>query len=362
MLDATAAAFQHSQRESASRFSTDIRPLELETIPPQQVEALNAFYRPRPSLKFQFAGRNVRLSPTWLEEEPDISDPYTVTIKMDGHMAELVLPKSILELIFAHLDPSIPFDDLYADHRAIVLECVSSMALEKLEADLECTLSIVTVARGPNRWGGSDVPLLPMVLQIQGIGIAWCLLRLEPAYLLRFANLLNRAGGSKRPWLDVPAKICVRWASVRLSLEEVQTLKAGDIIMLDHTCGQPGVAVAVVEDHLIVPVALTQNGYRVTGMPRPAYGSGLEWSLPATHMTESDMVDASLGSVPLNVFFEYGRLHSSLQQIRTLSTDHVYPLVRPLQDGLDIVVNGATIGRGELTKIGNGIGVRVTRL
>lgn len=364
MLESTATVFRDRQRESGSdsRFSNDIDPLPLETIPSHYVDALNAFYRPRPSLKFQFAGRNVRLSPTWMEEEPDVHDPCTVTIKIDGETAELVLPKSVLELILTSLDPSIPFDDLYADHRAIILESICSSFLDKLEAELGCSLTIVTVAKGQGRWGGSYVPLLPMVIQIQGLGISWGLLRLEPTYLLRFAQLLNSTGELKRSPLDAPAEICMRWASVRLSLEEIRSLNPGDIILIDHSCSQPGMAVAVMEEHLIAPVALTPNGYRVTGVPRRAQGSAMEWSVQARHKQARNIEAGTIADLPMDVFFEYGRLNSSLEEIRTLSPEHTYPLVRPLQDGLDIVVNGTVIGRGELTKIGQGVGVRVTRL
>lgn len=364
MLDPTASVPQNAQGESSREGSPSTGAddmLALETIPSRYVEALNAFYRPSPSLKFQFADRNVRLSPTWMEEEPNIPNPYTISIKIDGQKAELVLPKSVLEIIFANLDPSIPFDDLTPDHRAIIFECAVSKQLSKLEADMDCSLSIVAVAKGRGRWTGSYLPLLPMVIQIQGLGIAWGLLRMEPAYLLRFARLISGTGEPKRSPLDAPAQICVRWASVRLSLDEIRSLNPGDIILVDHSCGQSGVAIAVIEEHMIVPVALTPNGYRVNGKLRLGQGSGVEWSCHDRKISSGDLDNSTLGDLPFDVFFEYGRLHSSLKEIRTLNTDHIYPLAKPLQNGLDIVVNDTLIGHGEITKIGQAVGVRVTR-
>jgi flagellar motor switch/type III secretory pathway protein FliN len=45
-----------------------------------------------------------------------------------------------------------------------------------------------------------------------------------------------------------------------------------------------------------------------------------------------------------------------------LNPGAVMTLARPLEEGVDIVVDGVRIDRGQITTIGDAIGVRVTRL
>lgn len=72
--------------------------------------------------------------------------------------------------------------------------------------------------------------------------------------------------------------------------------------------------------------------------------------------------DSDLNSLPVSVVFEMGRLEMSVGEVRQLAPGVMLPLARPLEEILDIVVNGKRIGRGSLVRIGDGLGVRVTRL
>ena len=76
----------------------------------------------------------------------------------------------------------------------------------------------------------------------------------------------------------------------------------------------------------------------------------------------SALDDAELDSLPVRVVFEMGRLEMSVGEVRQLAPGVMLPLARPLEDILDIVVNGQRIGRGSLVRVGEGLGVRVTRL
>lgn len=72
--------------------------------------------------------------------------------------------------------------------------------------------------------------------------------------------------------------------------------------------------------------------------------------------------DNELDSLPVRVVFEMGRLEMSLSEIRQLAPGVTLPLARPQEELLDIIVNGKRIGRGSLVRLGDGLGVRVTRL
>jgi type III secretion protein Q len=78
--------------------------------------------------------------------------------------------------------------------------------------------------------------------------------------------------------------------------------------------------------------------------------------------SQAALDDSELDSLPLRVVFEMGRLEMSLSEVRQLAPGMTLPLARPLDDVVDIVVNGRRIGRGSLVRVGDGLGVRVSRL
>jgi type III secretion protein Q len=72
--------------------------------------------------------------------------------------------------------------------------------------------------------------------------------------------------------------------------------------------------------------------------------------------------DKDLDQVPVQVVFQAGRLEMSLSEVDRLAPGTILPLDRPVDEALDIVVNGKRIGRGGLVKVGDALAVRVTRL
>ncbi len=76
----------------------------------------------------------------------------------------------------------------------------------------------------------------------------------------------------------------------------------------------------------------------------------------------SQVEGADLDAVPVRLVFELGRADFSLGELKQLAPGTVVPLARPLEQALDIVVNGKRIGSGTLVKIGDGVGARITRI
>lgn len=63
--------------------------------------------------------------------------------------------------------------------------------------------------------------------------------------------------------------------------------------------------------------------------------------------------------LPLTVIIEVGRLQMSIQKLMELQPGNVLELdIRP-ENGVDLVINGRRVGKGELLKVGETLGVRV---
>jgi len=66
--------------------------------------------------------------------------------------------------------------------------------------------------------------------------------------------------------------------------------------------------------------------------------------------------------LPLTVTIELGSIQLSLEKLATLQPGNLLELnIRP-EEGVDLVINGACVGKGELLKIGDVLGVRILEL
>jgi type III secretion protein Q len=338
------------------------QPLKPRQIEPQFAEALSAFRARRSQANMQLAGRALLIETAWTADAPEIASPWCVTMRIDRTNAELVLPQTLLDLICRHVDPSVAATALRLDHAALLLEFALSGALEAIEAALGCAISLTSAGKGSGQLNNARDAFVPVALQLQGAGTFRCQLRLEPPYLLALAHYLDRISGTAEHRIDMPVPVHLRWAMTELSLAELRGLAPGDIILVDYSCRQPGTAIAVFGDHLLAPVELLRTGYRFSGQPRLAQRSGWEWAIDRDLVNAEGKHEGSIGDVPVRLFFELGQLVIDRGALSHLKPGEVMGLARPLEEGIDIVVDGARIGHGQITTIGDAVGIRVTRI
>lgn len=73
-------------------------------------------------------------------------------------------------------------------------------------------------------------------------------------------------------------------------------------------------------------------------------------------------VSVRLESIEAPVRFDLGETLATIGTLQTMQAGYVFELPRRVQDGVAISVNGALIGRGELVKVGERLGVRVVEV
>lgn len=78
---------------------------------------------------------------------------------------------------------------------------------------------------------------------------------------------------------------------------------------------------------------------------------------PASGIAESD-----IEAIPVKLNVELGQIDSTLGEVSRLSPGVVLPLASPPSEPVQLIANGRRIGYGALVRIGDGLGVRVTRL
>jgi len=204
----------------------------------------------------------------------------------------------------------------------------------------------------------------------------------------------------------IPVIVHLEAGQVKLSPQEWRELKAGDFVILDSCTLQPGdnkgrVMLTVnqrpfmrgkLKDgqlKLLESVALV-TGAVMESEKRPEEESEIEEDLPVEEEGEIDLseemeseieealpqekgapeeqqvrVKESLAklspeTLPMTIVIEVGRIQMPLQKLLELQPGTLLDIDVSLQSGVDLVVNGKKIGKGELLAIGETLGVRIT--
>lgn len=364
MLDPTtisvaASAFAIEAEPSADRDWLSCLPV----IDADEVATLNAFYRRRGPITGALAGRPVTIETGWRPRRSGpIVDPCMLELAVDGERGELVLPLRLVEAVTSVPPTARSATGLRSEHAAIVLELVLTDALDALEAALGVRLSIVGVRHVREQARRADS--LDVMLTMEGLGPTPCELVLAPGHARRLAALLDRLAGPPAVGRDLDLPACLRVAVATLTVGTLRGLSPGDVVLVEQACRPDDTAVLVIAEHVVAPVKIEPNGCRLTAPPEVGRETTWEWSMednidPAkTRRLE----DAALDAIPVRVIFELGRLELPLEELATLGPGALVPLVRPLDEPLDVVANGKRIGYGTLVRIGDSLGVRITRL
>jgi type III secretion protein Q len=335
--------------------------LVLPAVSPAAADSLNAFYRSRPALVFPLAGHAATITTSWPRTQDDGFDACRIEITVDGAPGTLIVSHSLIKALVGALDPDEGVDHLDPRHLALVLELALGEALSSLEKGLGSRLAIGSVGLSGN--SASDAVSLAFRLVVDGIGSFSGDLLLPPLYATHLARFLDRCAGGVVPEIELPVPVSVRVAAVTCSVGEIATLLPGDVVMADHHCDAVRTAVAVLAEHMAAPVELTMAGARLTAPPVRVQGSIWEWSMESGGgRSQADPEKPDLDDIPVKLVFELGRLELSLAEVRQLAPGALIPVPRLLEESVDISANGRRIGRGTLVRIGNSLGVRITRL
>jgi type III secretion protein Q len=335
--------------------------LVLPAISSAGADSLNAFYRSRPVLAFPLAGHTATITTLWPRTRDDIVEACRVEITTDGAPGTLIVPRSLLRALVGALDPDQGVDHLDPRHFALVLELALGSALSALEKGLGWRLAIGSV--GTSSDAANDTASLAFKIVVDGLGSFSGELLLAPVYAIGLAQFLDRCAGGVVPEVELPVPVSVRVAAVTCSVGEIAKLLPGHVVMADHRCQGARMAVAVVAEHMAAPVDLTAAGAQLTAPPVRVRGSIWEWSMESGgDRAQADVQTTDLDDIPVKLIFELGRVELSLAEVRRLAPGALIPLPQVVEESVDISANGRRVGRGSLVRIGNNLGVRITRL
>lgn len=143
--------------------------------------------------------------------------------------------------------------------------------------------------------------------------------------------------------------------STHLHLSQINSLTGDDIVLLDGTMesNQTSIRVDVAGSPFWV-LKRADNRLIVETRVEHAMKENVKKAEP-TDQSVSDLED-----IELELVFELGRKSMSLAEVRRIGPGYIFDLAGELSKPVSIYINGGCIGSGELVKIDNRLGVRLT--
>ncbi|WP_034885630.1 type III secretion system cytoplasmic ring protein SctQ [Ensifer aridi] len=156
---------------------------------------------------------------------------------------------------------------------------------------------------------------------------------------------------------ELPVIVAGEIGTLRVSAALLRRASAGDALLPDISAfGRGQIALSVGQlwtradlegDHLIL-----RGAFR----PRSRLLENAHMIQPESQLRPSD---ADLDDVEIVLVFECGRWPIPLGELRSAGDGHVFELGRPIDGPVDIVANGRCIGRGDIVRIGDELGIRL---
>jgi type III secretion protein Q len=334
---------------------------------PSDLAVLNACSIRRAPFQGSIDGLPVEidLSPAYeIEPLPADLNWFEVSCSWGEAAARATLAYETVRRLLDRLQPGLSDDPPGEPTLSMLLELALAPLLEKIETATGMSLRIRSSSRRASRDFAPDPSwrrlLFHGVLDDAPFELG---LELDGPALEHLVKLLQQGALAPLPLaktiVPVVAVLCA--GAVRLPLRTLQDLHHGDVLIPDEFPFERGEATLTFGHRYRAIARLDETGAYVRSMlqhHKPVQEINAMEGKTAPGAVETD----SLGDLEIQLTFELGRQTVELEQLRTIAPGYVFGLGRSPNDPVDIVANGRRIGRGEIVRVGDGLGVRLIRL
>ncbi len=337
--------------------ATDIRSLAedaswLSEVAPAEVDLTNMLLRIRGAFRLSLPSANIVVEPG--DGTRCVTDPLELAFLIGASPGRWLIPATSLDGLSASLGVRGSLASLTALQRNILLEETLTPWLEELEKRIGEPLRLVPPDEAP------DYPIkLPWTIDSGDFPLP-AELHLSAAASLK----IGRAFDTKTSCLNALTGTLVQSVQLRagtqhLNIDELKSLRPGDIVMCEQSYADE--SFAVLGNHLIAPLRRGEAGLVFTSGWQPLKTSW-EFSVMSKQETPSSEELEPLADLPIQLVFEIGRAEFPLKEIARMGEGTVLHASPSLSSPVSILANGRLVGKGELIRIGEGLGVRVVRL
>ncbi|HEY5892246.1 MAG TPA: type III secretion system cytoplasmic ring protein SctQ [Chthoniobacterales bacterium] len=173
------------------------------------------------------------------------------------------------------------------------------------------------------------------------------------------ASLSRAPGRAARDFAGLRIRTCFEVGITQMTLREIRSLRRGDIALLDEAYSilTSGNGFLIVADGWRLPIARDGTHITITGTLTPMADPKTRDSIPTGEQEPS-----SLDELPIRLSFTVGEVEMTLGELRQLQPGFTFELNRPASQPVVVRAQGQTIGSGEIVRIGDMIGVRLTEI
>lgn len=294
----------------------------------------------------------------------ETGEPVDIEFGIAGEKAYLRTVWPLLQRALHRAEPRLDPSDLDADLAACLLEAHFQDAFAALEESLgiSCNALRLTAPEDRDALGTLEFTVSDTEGEIGYPATLFASPRLLGAAVALWRRQPLAASAPLVPCFLLAARI----ARCVLSRAAVSQLAVGDALLFDRIAPDSGVVLCLGE-HLCACAQITDDGAFTIEEP---FAANSPLSLGDFFMSDQDdespgvaaLDDAEIGSLPVNLVFELGRMEMSLDELREIGVGAPIALDRPASSAVDIIANGRRVGAGEMVLIGDQLGVRITRL
>lgn len=273
----------------------------------------------------------------------------------------LSLPGPLLQEWLAEADPALDRHTVSPENQALLLEARFASELDWLEEALGCRIEL-TQAGG----AGFEMDSALSLYWKESEGDRGGMVAFEDVRLAEAVGTLldSVAVPSSLASSEVPIPLRLIHGVTSLTYAELDDLGPGDVILfpipLDGSTG----SCCLIAGQRVAPMERTLSGWRLSGDFHPLAGSKWDFDMIGENSDDLDETseDATLSDLPITLVFEAGRISMPLDEVRRLGAGSLIPLNAPADAGVTIHASGKRVGRGELVRLGEGLGIRVASI
>jgi type III secretion protein Q len=336
----------------------DVRSLLYRSVPARDLASINRFHGSDWRITLKLDEREIVLAPAAPGLSAGDGDCLPFTLMAGSEQIELRLPSRLVTAALSSFGPDGAAALLDPARKALLIEAAFVESIAELEVRLGEAVELRAAAGKP----GGNALQFPIAVQvgtdpveIAGIaGSAGTLARL-------FALLPERL--AMPGWLGaIPMPLGLRCADVRITLGELRRARPGDALLFDRHL-PAGEACLLIGRRLAAPARIDSDKVRLHAAPASARSSRWEWLMDDSDEDGSVAEGAAaLDDLPVRIVFEFGRSEMTLKELAGLGAGSIVALPTSPDEPVSLIANGRRIGQGEPVRIGEALGVRITRL
>lgn len=336
----------------------DVRPVSYPSVERHALAPINRFHGSDWRVSLRLGERELRLAAAEPGVRTNDGDCVALALAVGGEEAELRLPPRLVAAALGSFGAPGAAAGLDPARKALLIEAAFAEAFAELETRLGEPVELRPPSGKPG--GGALQFAITAGLGAEPVEVAG--IAGSPGLLTRLFSLLPGRRALPGRLGPIPVPLSCRRAEVRITLGDLRRARPGDALLFDrHLPAEE--ACLLIGRHLAAAARIDGDAAHLQAAPVTARSSRWEWLMDDLD-EESSAAEgaAALDDLPVRIVFEFGRSELTLRELAGLGAGSIVALPAAPDEPLSLIANGRRIGQGEPVRIGDALGVRITRL